>query len=206
MNELLDAGHSVSDVEKRIILLRGVRRELEAIAKVVRMSGQTVTEAVAHLIIEKSSQAQEDLNESASTTSNERHSTHGQNSAECFNCGKNGHVVRECLREKECYHCSKKRHLSKVCWSNPDVKAYRGELRNGQRNKGSKQQAQNFKPEREEEHAMMTVCTGLICSDMSLTKDNGCLTRVLRTTYATVRCSLRHFNLNLVGSKLVTVN
>eukprot|EP00435_Cladocopium_sp_Y103_P027185 s4081_g6.t1 len=42
---------------------------------------------------------------------------------DCYNCGKKGHLAKDCRNPPRCKHCGKTRHLEKDCWEkNPSKK------------------------------------------------------------------------------------
>lgn len=60
VSELSDAGHNVSDLKKRVTLLRGLHQEFEVILKVIRMSEKTFAEPVSHGRVGENSKEEQD--------------------------------------------------------------------------------------------------------------------------------------------------
>lgn len=54
VNELAVAGHTISDLEKKGPLLRGLRYEFIMTAKLIRSTGRVYQEAISQLIIHQS--------------------------------------------------------------------------------------------------------------------------------------------------------
>lgn len=67
-NELLNAGHITSDVEKRRALLCGLRKDFSVIGKIIRVSNKSFPDAVSHLIVEESSTDEIDREQRALTS------------------------------------------------------------------------------------------------------------------------------------------
>lgn len=80
--------------------LRGLQSDHDIVAKLIRMSEQSYTEAVTHLIIEESLREESDKLEKALPTRHFPQSDARQNRRSCYNCGRKGPLSRECKVEK----------------------------------------------------------------------------------------------------------
>lgn len=123
LNELLDAGNTVSRAEKRRALFTKLLKDFNEISRVIRMSDKSFTESVSHLIIEETTKEEEEETERALLSG---HQSQFKNGIKCHKCGRKENLAEHCLKNKKCRHCGRKEHLSKNCWTNPNSPAYRG--------------------------------------------------------------------------------
>ena len=109
VNELQAAGHSISELEMKRALLKGLRSEFVVTAEVIRSSGVYYSTAVSNLIIRESTMDDTTANkEQALSTKLKNHRKFNKH------------------KSKEYYYCKKKGHIAADCFFNPKSKKYEG--------------------------------------------------------------------------------
>lgn len=120
VGELESAGYTVSKVEQKHALLRGLPKEFDVTAEAIMISEQNYNQAVAKLIVRET--RLEDLEigrEKAMATKGVA------DTRTCHNCGKLGHLAKNCWHKKKerdgrkdkrtCFICGKPGHIAKYC-------------------------------------------------------------------------------------------
>lgn len=110
VSELESAGHPTSVVEKKRALLRGLPTTFDITAETCMGGDFDYDESVAKLIVRETRIIQVDENCETALAMKQ--------GKKCFKCGKQGHIAKNCWKNKEkrrCFKCNKVGHLARDC-------------------------------------------------------------------------------------------